>query len=254
MDPKSLTLKEGDTDPFGNKVSQIFATDSTKKYAIWETTQGKVLVDTDSDDLNKDARITTWTLKLTSLISRHKILRGNYNSQIAYAYKLCLDGNADSAVTALETTYNEVVKLLKDARRTRLSYLLGALVVTAVCSISWLVWYYGVAHPSPPGKTDLVLDGAVVAVLGGFLSVAVGLRDLDIETEESFWMNMVYGALRIVVALICGFVATLMIRTGIALTFLQQQDAFGGFLLACFLAGYSERFITQTLRGIESDA
>ena len=49
------------------------------------------------------------------------------------------------------------------------------------------------------------------------------------------------------------FVATLMMETGVALTFLEQQIGLGGFLLATYLAGYSERFILSSLRQTETN-
>jgi fructose-specific phosphotransferase system IIC component len=54
-----------------------------------------------------------------------------------------------------------------------------------------------------------------------------------------------------VIALLAGFVATLMVRTGLVLSFLKDQDAFGGFLLAWFLGGFSERWVSKSLRSLE---
>jgi hypothetical protein len=65
---------------------------------------------------------------------------------------------------------------------------------------------------------------------------------------------MAYGSLRLVLALLAGVVAVLMINTGVALSFLTEHNEFGGILLACFLAGFSERLITSSLRQIEATA
>jgi len=111
----------------------------------------------------------------------------------------------------------------------------------------------GSSHPALQ-LFDSLAAGIAVAVLGGFMSVAIGLNKQKFELEDSFLMNLVYGALRMVVASIAGYVVTLMIRTGVLLSFLKETNAVGGYLLACFLGGFSERLITKSLRQIEEVA
>lgn len=254
MDAKSLTLKAGDTDILGNKVATVFAIDPDKKYAIWETTDGQTLVDTDSDALSKSPEFNTLVIQFANLVGRRKEFKGKYSSQIAYAYKLCFDGDPTGAVTALKATNAEIIRVLKEERRLRTAYLAGAIVIAVLFEIVWLVLKHKETEFPFLSKYDLYLYGLAVAVLGGVLSVTTGLKNERFDLDDGIWLSLLYGALRIVTAVISGFVAALMIRTGIALSFLLEHDAFGGFLLACFIGGFSERFVSKSLREIEEVA
>ena len=66
MDSVNLLLKPGSIDSLGNVVAKVHAADSTKPYAIWETTKGQVLCDADID---LDPNVSVWTAKVTDLTS-----------------------------------------------------------------------------------------------------------------------------------------------------------------------------------------
>jgi len=51
-----------------------------------------------------------------------------------------------------------------------------------------------------------LFSGAVFVALGGFLSVLIGCRQLDLDLKESFGATMIYGAFRIVIGVISGIV------------------------------------------------
>ena len=190
--------------------------------------------------------ISEWTIKVAGLLSNQVAFKKHYNSHVAHAYKLCFDGDPEAALLTLKTTHDEIVRRLQ--RGATLAFLLGALgtgmVCVATCAILYLQHF---------GNDTLnrIFAGIGVSGLGGFMSVASGLRKIGIDLEERTRINVLYGAVRVVVAMIAGVVATLLIRTGAVLSFLQEKDAFSGFLLVCFLSGFSERFVYKALKGIE---
>ena len=153
------------------------------------------------------------------------------------------------SLLTLKATHDEVVRRLQ--RSAKLAYLLGALGTGVVC-----VAVCGTLYLRPLGNDTLshILAALVVSALGGFMSVASGLRKIAIDLEERTKINALYAAVRVLVAMIAGVVATLLIRAGAVLSFLQQNDAFSGFLLVCFLSGFSERFVYKALKGIEDQA
>ena len=245
----NLNLKAGETDSIGNKVSRVLSKDRDKKYAIWEIVGGDVLCDSDDDTIASHPEVSTWTIQVRGLIKSRKEFAGKYNSHLGHAYKLCFDGNPTAAIDTLKQTYDEISHRLIE--ESRLLYLIGSLIVALLCEAVLAYNYF--YHPHNEFTRRLVA-GLAVSVLGGLMSVASGLRNQTFEIPQRKLLVVVYGALRSIVALIAGFVAVLMINTGVALSFLQEHDAFGGFLLACFLAGFSERLVTTALRQIESTA
>jgi hypothetical protein len=159
------------------------------------------------------------------------------------------DGGADACLSVLKSTYEEVVRQTR--RWSKLSFLLGATVATVLVIPTCGFLYFRLATSE---IVKLFLAGMSVSTLGGFMSVAGGLRELTPDPDDTLEINALYGGVRVVVATIAGVVATLLIRTGVLLSFLQQKDAFSGFLVACFIAGFSERFVYRALRSIEDNS
>ena len=132
-----------------------------------------------------------------------------------------------------------------------MAYLVGALIFASICETLWVLFKVIEAkHPSL-NSYDSAAAGVAVSILGGVMSVSVSLGKQNLDVDDPFLLTMLYGCLRMAIALLAGFVATLMVRTGLVLSFLKVQDAFGGFLLACFLGGFSERWVSKSLRSLE---
>jgi hypothetical protein len=248
MEPTSLSLKIGDTDTLGNKVTRVFAREQVKKYAIWETEKGEVVIDADDESLFQHPDVQRWVIKVVGLQSQRPLLKSKYNSYVAHAYKLFFDGGPPACISVLKSLYEDLFRQLQ--RQAKLAFLLGASSATALCVLTCALLYF---RRFPNDLLERVLAGTAVSALGGFMSVASGLRKLQLDLEETSLVSALYGGVRIVVAIIAGVVATLLIRTGAILSFLQQKDAFSGFLVVCFVAGFSERFVYKALRNIEND-
>ncbi len=251
MDARNTTLKVGDTDSQGKKVSEVFAYDPLKKYAIWETTDGKISVDCDGNEIQNTPELAAFAIQIGNLTSGRAAFENKYNSHIAYAYKQCLDGDSPGAIKTLETTLAEIRRLLKAARSSKVAYLLGALISAIILEIAWIFFRVYEANCPKLGQYDATVTGIAVSILGGVLSITNGLRTQSFDLDDPFFMTMLYGGLRVVIAVLTGFVTTLMVQTGVVLSFLKEQNAYGGFLLACFLGGYSERWVSNSLRNLE---
>src|ERR1017187_6213925 len=245
----NLHLVPGAKDSIGNTVVRVLAKDLGKKYAVWEATDRRVYCDAEDDTVLSNPEVTSWTVRVTGLIRRRNALAGNYNSHLGNPYKLAFDGNLNGAVEMLRGTYEQISRRLMG--ESRLLYLTGALIISGLCELFCSYFFF---FASVSEFAHRVIGGLAMAVLGGLMSVASRLHKQTFELPESRLLIMAYGSLRLVLALLAGVVAVLMINTGVALSFLLEHNEYGGILLACFLAGFSERLITNSLRQIESAA
>jgi hypothetical protein len=94
---------------------------------------------------------------------------------------------------------------------------------------------------------------ATWGAVGGFLSVATGIRKLDIDPDTAGWVSGLNGIIRLEIAVFSALVLWLLIKSGLILEPLftgikDKAFAFGAFAAA---AGFSESLIPNVLRRAE---
>jgi hypothetical protein len=240
MENQKTTLN-GSVEALGIPVTRSYNGEASQSYKVTEAANGRVGVD---GEARVDPDVAIWTARVSDLAGRDATLRERYRGHIAHATRLSFEIGREAALDYLKDTYTEIAQHFDGERNAKLAYLGGSLLVTAIAESICLRLY--TTLPAESAGHGIVA-GLAAASLGGFLSVAMEVRGRASAAQESTLVNAVYGSLRSVFALIAGFVAFLIIKTGIALTFLQHDDAFGGLLLVCCLAGYSERYIFRFL-------
>jgi hypothetical protein len=91
--------------------------------------------------------------------------------------------------------------------------------------------------------------------MGGVMSVAIGLRKLDLDIQDSSYANTFYGALRVIIASIAGVIIYFIIESKIALAVLQDPSASPyGFVVAAFVSGFSEMLVPNIMKKMDSTA
>jgi hypothetical protein len=246
MDMNSHTMN-GSGDPHGTPVYRSYSGEPSHTYRVVETPNGRVATDGDNT-VNPDVSI--WMSRVEELASRDPKLRERYRGAISYAAKLSFEAGPQVAMDHLKETYVEIAEYFEAERNARLAFLGGSMLVAGIAEFLCLRWYMTLPAAN---AMHSVMAGLAAASLGGFMSVATAPQGRNGEMQEGALINGLYGSLRSVFALIAGFMTFMMIRTGMGLTFLQHEDAFGGLLLACFLAGYCERHIFRSLGGGDRD-
>jgi hypothetical protein len=240
MDMNSHTIN-GSGEPLGTPVYRTFSGEPSHSYRVVETPNGRVTIDTEN---TVDPDVSIWMSRVEELASRDPKLKERYRGHVAYALKLSFEAGPQVAIDHLKETYVEIAEYFEAERNARLAYLGGSMLVTGVAEFFCLRWYMTLPAAS---AIHGVMAGLAAACFGGFMSVATEVRGRNGEMQEGAMVNGLYGSLRCVFALIAGFIAFMVVKTGIAVTFLQHDDAFGGMLLACFLAGFGERYIFRVL-------
>ena len=108
--------------------------------------------------------------------------------------------------------------------------------------------------PSPaPSWRDLVRV-ATCGAAGGFFSVAIGIRKLDIDPDTRLWVNTYYGLIRLTIAIVSAIVLYFLIKAKLVLEPVFRgppaQEAYALYAFAV-AAGFSETMIPNILRKTE---
>jgi hypothetical protein len=241
-----VPLKPGETDAYGKTVDRVFSFERGK-YVIYETDQHQLVVDgPDFDKFQKDDGINEAVMAIAELTIHSPPLKLKYNSKIAHAWRIILDGNKASGTKELKRIAQDMDATLR--RPARLAYQGGALLATVV-SLMALAVVPSIATLAEFGNKTL--HATSFAAIGGFLSVVINSRQLEIDIKEPWPMNMAYGALRIVIAAVCGMIIVLLIKTDLLMGLLRNAEGNEGSYIAYIVAGFSERFVPNLLAKLE---
>ena len=217
------------------------------KYTIYETRDHHVVIDGPDSDKCQNPGIHKAMMEIADITIHNPKLKTEYNSRIGYAYKIALDGDADGCESELKKIAQDMTSHMR--RTCQRAYQIGALGAAVVPSI-----VYVIAYQFCP-LNDLAIrlfSAAVFAALGGFLSVLIGSRQLELDLKESFGTTMVYGIFRIIICVISCVVVVFLIRADFLLGPLKKAENYDAFAVACFVAGFSERLIPNVLKNFES--
>ncbi len=93
---------------------------------------------------------------------------------------------------------------------------------------------------------------SLFAGFGGFISVTRKLLNLVIEKGVKFTVYILYGIERMIIANLSGVVAYVLIKSGIALSFVNEvSEPLYAYIAIAIVAGFSENYIPDILINIE---
>jgi hypothetical protein len=135
--------------------------------------------------------------------------------ETARAIANALTGNHERAVDIL--AFVEARLIARRRAQGQFQYLLACMATLAIITLSALVFGYWLPRCFPsltaPPWPELVRV-ATCGAAGGFLSVAIGIRRLDIDPDARMWVYGFYGFIRLTIAIICAVVLYYLIRAG----------------------------------------
>jgi hypothetical protein len=247
--PKHSELKVGMEDQHGYKVAEIYHRPESLDYTVYETTQRLLVIDGKGETkLVEDSAASLWISRFGDFAaSTSKNKRTMFNRRAAQGFRLILDGKPKAGVKALKLTIQGMEQSLK--RRGRLAYLVGGLATMLVLLLVVLCLYKFTYLNRTAFQIWLSL---VLASMGGFMSLSIGINELTIDHRETFFANAFNGFLRLVIAMISGAVAYLLIESKIVFSFLGDQSTGSGYLIVAFLSGFSERFVPNLMKQWDS--
>jgi hypothetical protein len=167
---------------------------------------------------------------------------------VAQAKAACLDGIPEQAREVLLQAHRRVLRLLTGAGRLRyvlVCMIASALVVTAVSVLS----YFAVSQ-----EQLFVAWMAACGSIGAFLSVSLNLRSLQIDPAAPRAMTTISAVSRVVIGMIGAGFILLVVRGNLVLGLLADLNNPEALLAIGVLAGFSETFVPNVLRRVETQA
>jgi hypothetical protein len=242
-------LEIGSLDAYGNKILRIFH-DLPEKYVIFETDKLEINIQGDTSALVGKIKIHELMAKISDYRVNVPSIRKRYNSPQAHALRLALDGDDNGCERALQGILESIPRYL--TRRSQLTYVLGSVILLFAALVLYGVsWKFGLIN----AFGVRIYTSIVFAAMGGVMSVAIGLRKLELDLHESLEVNAFYGALRVFIAMIAGVIMLFLIESKIALSFLQDPAASpNGYSIAAFLSGFSEMLVPNLMKKMDEKA
>lgn len=246
----------GKGDRAGRKITKIYALDA--RYVIYfvgcelfyEPTTGL------ATDLGKADAALARISRLLDLRQEDEGRR-EYNFDLS-TLELAADALemffCDEKTEALEILDGVRDKLLeKEVVQRRLAYQMGAVLITALAWILYLL--YGKHHLWNPWMLS-----AALAMAGGLFSVCLNIASLEVNVNQGHPFVFAAGATRSVVAFLAGIGLLLAMRsqTFAGIIYKGEVPGHDGLLqitemFFCFLAGFSEAFVPNILSKAPAD-
>lgn len=246
MNKKSLSdYNENDTYK-GELITSLYA--ARPEYLIFEGDKcGEVTVSTDNPELRKRCSLISGKISLITeyLITRQE--KRKFVDQIGLAYVEAIEGNDLEANKICDKLINRIE--LYKSNIGRFYYLLSCLgVVGVVLIFSFILKKYEFIPEIIPHFYFMSY-----AAIGGFLSVAKDIKKVQIEATDFGWFQIVYGSIRILIAMFSGLIMYVLLKS--ELIFPKLGDT-GNYYIICLLAivaGFSETMIPNLLKKVENN-
>jgi len=256
------SLVIGATDLNGNKVTKVYARGD--EHVIYDiggvnpVDSLKVVIYTKIEDnvtpINDFQSVKDSFDRLKSVLYKTES-DSSFRQRAASAIVTAILGNVDEAKSLLVNIEQDVNEDYKHKIYGRLFYLLGSIIVTSILSFTslWIYLNRTTKFLVENKELSIICYAVTYAALGGFFSVSLKAKEVFNQRAISYWMYTVYGAERLLVSIISGLATYTLISSGLVLsTFHTANGEVYTLLSVCFLSGFSETLIPNSLSKLES--
>jgi len=254
------------TDLTGNVILEVYVR-ASPQYAVYRTSDRVVIQFADDDTKARQQRQQLATLNLVraqinglisdwskSRYARFREKAAKYESRVASALILCLEGDGVAALASLNDIKADIV-----AERTswgRFEYLISASIFSLIAiGVFTLLQHKYFRFPVPSGNIWLA---ARAGTIGAFFSIALAIRDRTILTNLHRRDNLADAALRILIGIVAAGVLVLMLSSNLVPSFTIGKAEISGPLIAWqtvlvvgFIAGFLERLVPDLLKQVD---
>lgn len=248
-------LRIGEHDRQGREILDVMW--STENYAVYSHRAG--ISPQFSDDAELAHRQRAAFAQIGPLLSTVNALRTgsirraeSVNREISRAISQSLEGHVEHAHDILIDVQTRLHKLR--SLYGRLQYQFSCFVVTflavAGLGVALFLGSAGMVYELSP---LLMAQIATCGALGGFLSVTVGIRRLDIDPDGDWKINVIAGGSRIVIAMIGALFMYFAIVSNLLLGLLPIENSAAGVFAVSIAAGFIESFVPNPFLQAGSD-
>lgn len=238
---------EGDTFR-GDLITNLYT--SNDEFLIYEgNDSGKITLATNVEEIKRKCSAISAQI---ARISGHLLTvadRRLFVDQIALAYREIIMGNSAEALKICASILEDI-KAYKSRRELGRIYYLSTCLVAVLTALllAYLLKRYAVIPEILPHYYFMAY-----ASVGGFLSVAKDINQIEVTSTEFGRYQMVYGGIRILIAMFSGLIVYVAIESKMVLPQLADAD---NFYIPCILAiaaGFSESLVPNLLKKVEGE-
>lgn len=260
------SYKIGSNDIVGYTIKNIYARGD--EYVIYDTSDTAV---------HQSIKVIVYTKieEDTKIINAFNEVKENFDKLKTVLYKSGDNPlHKQRAASALVIVFQEpdkkdhVNQLLKDITKDikdeyegklwgRLSYLAGALAITAIAILLALLAYL-LRDQEKVQQNALILSFlycSMFSSIGGFFSVSLKSQSIFIMQATNRWMYFLYGLERNIIAVIAGLACFVLLTSEIIFSNIKDGNTGIFFMMSiCFFSGFSEKFIPNALSSLGNDS
>lgn len=254
----------GEKDNNGYTIRKIYARGD--EYVIYQVDglpyieSLKVIIDTEIETnltpLDNFQKVKDCFDKLKSVMYKSD-LDDAYTQRAASALVTGIRGDIDASKRLFTSIENDAIEEYRNKVYGRLFYLLGAVSITVICVFISLIIY--LCRDTDAVKSNARLAYIVYCVtfacFGGFFSVSLKAKEVFTQHALGYWMYAIYGAERLIISMIAGIAAYTLVHSGVLFsTFQNNGSNIFPVLALCFVSGFSETLIPNSLNKLETKA
>jgi hypothetical protein len=243
------SVELGRLNAYGEKVDYIYTVN--KDYVLYLTDTGAIRWSTNSNTRDTClALVMARASSIKGIADEGPGLSATDNDQIVEAYITCAStGDTKAAFELLDTLKKRIIQ--RGTKRARLVYLSGSAVALL---ITILIVAFLTLLNSLADSFIFITYVAACGSLGGFLSVASGLKRINVDGQDRTRGNLLTGASRILIAIIGAVLLYFLIQGGIVLPSIAQSNSVYAIAAISVVAGFSETLVPNILRNVESQS
>ncbi|HIF9127761.1 TPA: hypothetical protein ACX6PG_000043 [Photobacterium damselae] len=254
----------GEKDGMGYTINKVYARGD--EYVIYEAKELsdieslKVVIDTEIENnrepIDNFSKVKDKFDKLKSVMYKSG-MDASYKQRAASALVTGIMGNIDESKNLFKAIEDDALEEYKNKIYGRLFYLLGALVLTMFfVAISLGVYFFRYEDFI---KDNIhfahVMYGITFACFGGLFSVSLKAKEVYAQRAIGYWMFAVYGAERLIISIISGIAAYTLVSSGLLFSVFQNNSSsIFSLLTLCFVSGFSETLIPNSLNKLEKSS